>query len=230
MAAKIREESKGLLRLDKFTKMNGQKANINGIDVYTMECSVDVVANQACAMTGFQLGGGWDGSFGALKAQKGGAAIDAFNPFGAGYGTNKQLAGGAHMTFNLNLQFDLTERGWRTEGRLPTNVAFKPDEPLQEPEPETRKPQDKQQYSQLIIGSWLGRKIRTYRKDGIWCIQRYEGAPADTEGRKWSLKGDKLTYTSPGGNGTDTIISLTSDALSLRDEDGNIQRFKRLSK
>lgn len=129
MSEKVREESKGLLRLVKFTKTNGQKSNLNGVDVYTMECSAEVAANQDCAMTGFEFGGGWNGTFGALKAQKKASSLDTFNPFGAGYGTNKQLARGAHMSFNTKLVFDLTERGWRTERRVPLDVPFKAEEP-----------------------------------------------------------------------------------------------------
>jgi len=121
MLLKVAGESKGLLRLTKFTKTNGQKSVVNGIEMYTMECSAEVAANEDCALTGFQFGGGWNGTFAALKAEKKSSSLDAFNPMGAAYGTNKQLSTEARMTFNTNLVFDLTERGWRTEGGLPAD-------------------------------------------------------------------------------------------------------------
>lgn len=114
MALKIANESNGLLGLVKFTKTNGQKSVVNGVSIYTMECTVEVVAKQNCALTGFQFGGGWNGSFSALQAQNNASSLDVFNPSGAAYGTNRQLAQGAHLTFNTNIVFDLTERGWRT--------------------------------------------------------------------------------------------------------------------
>lgn len=127
LAATIRGQSNGLLRLVTFTKTNGQKSLVNGIELYTMETAVEVEANQDCALTGFMVGGGWDGSFGALKAKKPGNPIDAFNPSGASYGSNKQVARGTRLKFNVDLRFDLTERGWRTGGTLPADVPFQPD-------------------------------------------------------------------------------------------------------
>jgi TPR repeat protein len=124
MAAKIQDESKGLLRLVKFTKTNGQKANANGIEKYTMDCTAETIAVQACALTGFGVGGRWDGSFGAMKAQKNANELDKFNPFGGAYAGNKQLAKDAKMTFTTTLEFEMTERGWRTEGRIAEDKPF----------------------------------------------------------------------------------------------------------
>lgn len=153
LAAKVREQSKGLLRMIRFAKTNGQKATFNGVDFYIMDCSADVVANQECAMTGFQIGGGWDGSFAALPAQKNASTLDAFNPSGAAFGTNKQLGRNQQLTFTTKLEFDLTERGWRIGGTLPPNTPFVPDK-APEPPPEVNAQQsEKQQLSsdELIL-------------------------------------------------------------------------------
>jgi predicted LPLAT superfamily acyltransferase len=120
MDAKIREESKGLLRLVKFTKTNGQKANVNGIDMYTMECTVETIAIQDCVMTEFPKVG-WEGNFKAIKEQESPPdELDYLRPI-------KRLAKDAKMTFTTSLDFELTERGWRTEGRLPADKPFVPD-------------------------------------------------------------------------------------------------------
>lgn len=125
MAAKIRDQSKGLLRLVKFTKTNGQMANVNGVKVYTMDCSMETLAVQACALTGVSLGN-WDGSFGALPAKQN-AGMEEFNPFSGAYGGYKKLARGERQVFTTKLTFELTERGWRTEGQLPSDTPFIPD-------------------------------------------------------------------------------------------------------
>jgi hypothetical protein len=123
MAAKISQESGGLLQLKKFTKTNGQKAVVNGVEMYTMDCTAQVIATQDCSMNGFMMGQ-WNGTFGAVKAQKNAGELDKFNPFGGAYAGNKQVAGGAIQNFNLSLHFELTERGWRTEGRIPADIPF----------------------------------------------------------------------------------------------------------
>jgi len=186
IAAKISDESNGFLRLVKFMKTNGQKSIVNGIDKYTMECTAEVVAIQNCAMTGFEFGGGWNGSFHALKAEKQTGGLSMFNSAGAGYGTNKQLTKGAHMNFNLSLVFDLTERGWRTEGRLPPDVPFKPADNAEKDDPSANRPNN--EYRKLLIGKWQNsRHLIEYMSDGTFTM---DGIALPD--RKWKLEGTRL--------------------------------------
>lgn len=128
MATIIGKESKGLLRLVRFTKTNGQKSEVNGIKHYMMECEVMVLALEDCAMTGFEGPFGWNGSFYAKRLQKHANELDKYNPFGAEFAGNKQLIRGAQAGFITKLEFDLTERGWRVgwnnQKLLPSDNPF----------------------------------------------------------------------------------------------------------
>ena len=112
MKAIIDKESRGLLRLVKFKKTNGQKQEIMGVECYKMDCSLEVIANETCALEGFQ-GSGWDGRFFAKKLQRGDYI-----------GFSKPLTKGASHGFTTSLDFELTEKGWRTRGLLPADTPF----------------------------------------------------------------------------------------------------------
>ena len=80
-------------------------------------------------------------------------------------------------------------------------------------------PKEDQGYSKRILGRWLGpTKFFTFHANGTWALQRNEGAPPDTEGRRWHIAGNKLTLTYPGGCSTDTIVSFTRTRFVPRDE------------
>ncbi len=134
MADKISQESHGLLRLMTFKKTNGQRRSFGGIEMYTMECFVEIVAIQDCAMTGFVMGS-WSGSFEAVMPQKSSSELGKFNPLKGSYAGYKQVPNGTTMRFTTQINFDLTERGWRTEGKLPTDTPFGPSVPTNPPEP-----------------------------------------------------------------------------------------------
>ena len=136
MAAKVLQESKGLLRPIKFTKTNGQKSLVNGIEMYTMECTVEVRAVDDCLMTSFGDFNGWTGCF---RAEKGKPYT---GPVPGAFAYKKPITNGAIEAFSTKLEFDLTERGWRTEGRLPEDKPFVPDTMLpQVPElPKVKEP------------------------------------------------------------------------------------------
>src|SRR5438067_9520718 len=62
-------------------------------------------------------------------------------------------------------------------------------------------------YAKLIVGRWLGsRKIHVYHASGTWGIKRNEDAPEDTDNRRWSIKGSKLTLTYPGDHRVETAV------------------------
>ena len=216
MDAKIRAESHDLLRLVKFTKTNGQKSNINGLDCYTMEATVETAAVLDCAMTGFMMGG-WNGSFEAIKAQKNASELDKFNPTIGAYAGNKQVAKGERMAFNIKLSFDLTERGWRSEGKLPDDIPFKP-----EPIGQTSGPTSK-----LILGKWRGgRHITTYFPNGTWNLDPTPGAEPIG---KWQINGSTISQKS--FDGTDvggTIVTLSDDELIIKDTKGNTFHSQRV--
>jgi len=237
MAEKIHTESNGLLRLIKFTKINGQKSIVNGVENYTMDCTVETLAIEDCAMTGFIMGG-WEGNFGTLKASKNADPLEAFFPHGAGFAGNKQLSKGNKMTFETKLIFDLTERGWRTEGRLPMDKPFVQD--LKLPQlPEEQKKEDgigasdtelerlrqlnstdkvvslsDVELRQLIVGRWsTGRHDYDYKADGTWFM-----LPEDIATTKgiWRIENRQLIESSS----TRTIIEASDKQIVLKNEQG----------
>lgn len=147
---KIRKQSQGLLGLLTFEKTNGQKAIVNGVELYTMECQVRVTANADCAMTDYSPRG-WGGSFAAVPAKKTADQLEKFNPFGASYAGNNQVAKGAMQIFKVELKFDLTERGWHCEGILPPKLP------------------DEKRIKQLLVGAWTDGKLTdVFGEDESW--------------------------------------------------------------
>jgi predicted RNA-binding protein with RPS1 domain len=83
--------------------------------------------------------------------------------------------------------------------------------------------------AKLIIGKWLERKYVTFYPDGTWTLQRNEEAPIEHEGRQWTLSGDKLTRTWPGGSIIERIDSLDRSEMKLSDEEGNVTLYQWVS-
>ena len=80
-------------------------------------------------------------------------------------------------------------------------------------------PKEDQGYAKRIVGRWLGpTKFFTFYANGTWALQRNEGAPLDTKGRRWHIAGNKLTLTFPDGDETDTIVSFTRTKFVTKDE------------
>ncbi len=146
----IRKQSNGLLQMWTFEKTNGQKSLVNGVEVYTMDAEATVSVLQDCAMTGFTLAG-WDGTFKAVPAQKNATTLDRFNPNGGAYAQNKQLAKGAFQKFTVQLIFDLTEQGWRSNGIIAPSVP------------------DEKKMRELLVGEWkFDQHTDTFAADGSW--------------------------------------------------------------
>lgn len=90
---------------------------------------------------------------------------------------------------------------------------------------------EEQNYSKLILGTWLGpRKLTIFHADGTWGVQRNESAPEEKTDRHWGVKGQKLTLRYPGDKGEETgifaIAVLTSDRLVL-EIDGYREEYRR---
>jgi murein DD-endopeptidase MepM/ murein hydrolase activator NlpD len=248
MAAKIQSESNKLLRLTKFTKTNGQKSIVNGVENYTMDCTVETLALEDCAMTGFMMGN-WEGNFGALKAQKNVDELDKFFPTGAGFAGNKQLTKGNKMTFETKLIFDLTEKGWRTEGQLPTDKPFVPDLKLPQLIEEKKKEDvlgasdtelerlrqlnttnkvaslSDLELRQLMVGRWTtGRHDYEYKADGTW--QMLPTNISTTNGT-WRIESRQLIE----GSSVRTIMEASLMRIVLKHDEGPYPyRYERIGK
>lgn len=83
--------------------------------------------------------------------------------------------------------------------------------------------------AKLIIGKWLERKYVIFYPDGTWALQRHEEASIDREGRQWTLSGNKVTRTWPGGSIIERIDSLDRSEMKLSDEAGNVTLYKWVS-
>lgn len=83
--------------------------------------------------------------------------------------------------------------------------------------------------AKLIIGKWLERKYVIFYPDGTWALQRHEEAPIDREGRQWTLSGNKVTRTWPGGSIIERIDSLDRSEMKLSDEVGNVTIYRWVS-
>lgn len=114
----IGRESNAFLVLNSFTKTNGQKSLINGVDYYSMEYQVVVVAVESCALTGFQFGK-WNGSYSTAIIKQNATELDKFNPADGNYAGYKIINSGKTFTFTSKLEFEKTEKGWRTRGIIP---------------------------------------------------------------------------------------------------------------
>ncbi len=80
----------------------------------------------------------------------------------------------------------------------------------------------------LLIGMWLGNKYISFYEDGRYGLQKWEGAPVDDKGRRWSLKGNKITWVTPDDTFTETIVTLTRQKLVIKDAEGNLETYKRI--
>lgn len=80
----------------------------------------------------------------------------------------------------------------------------------------------------LLIGMWLGNKYISFYEDGRYGLQKWEGAPIDDKGRRWSLKGNKITWVTPDDTFTETIVTLTRKKLVIKDAEGNLETYKRI--
>lgn len=78
----------------------------------------------------------------------------------------------------------------------------------------------------LIVGRWLEAKYVIFYPDGTWGEQRHEDALIDTNGRNWSLAGDRLTRTSPGETYVESIVSLDRIEMLLKDASGKVSTYK----
>src|SRR2546422_320190 len=64
-----------------------------------------------------------------------------------------------------------------------------------------------------IVGTWVDKKVETFRADGTWTLQKFEGDTIEVVG-SWSVTGNKLKLTRKEGPVfIKTIISITHDKL-----------------
>ena len=95
----------------------------------------------------------------------------------------------------------------------------------------TATPKDSNNYSKHILGRWLGpRKFHIFHSDGTWGVQRNEDALEDIDGRRWSIKGNKLFLTFRGDHGFETvaltIVSFTPKSFTT-EADGHKELYER---
>jgi len=78
----------------------------------------------------------------------------------------------------------------------------------------------------ILVGTWLGKKLETYTKDGRWLLRKYEGAEPSIG--KWSLNGNQLTVVNSGGESfIMTIVSISKKKMVLS-IDGGEQELERV--
>ena len=74
-------------------------------------------------------------------------------------------------------------------------------------------------YRKALLGRWLGRtKFEIFYPDGTWAVQRHENVRPTVDGRRWRLRGRKLTLTFPGGRTTLTIVFMDRAKFVTRDD------------
>ena len=83
--------------------------------------------------------------------------------------------------------------------------------------------------STLLPGKWLEDKYVVFLEDGTWALQRHEQTPVDSAGRKWTLKGNVLWRSFPGGEVSDVVTRLDRKVMVLKDDHGNLHTYRRIS-
>jgi|ERR1043166_5532311 len=106
---KIRNQSRGLIRLASFQKTNGMEQNFGGMRAYQMDYTADIEFVNDCMWSGGNSLEGWSGDFVAQSGQQSGG-LDGFLSLSQGM---QQARRGQHQRISGQFHFVKTEQGWR---------------------------------------------------------------------------------------------------------------------
>jgi hypothetical protein len=118
-------ESHASIKLVHFEKVNGQKSEIAGIELYEMEYKCEIKFFEDCWWTDKDAFGYWTGHFFVGHGDPASVHDQIYNPTFSGDKKHRD----DHMTLTGKLKFEKTEKGWRAQnGELLGTTDNKVDE------------------------------------------------------------------------------------------------------